>query len=146
MTILGFQSSFLNLDETSGTVVATIVRPELSEEENIEVLDRELTDLVDQYNFQQIVINFENVTYLTSAALGKFIFLHRRLHRKEGRMVVCGLNEPVETVVRTARLHEYFEIVPDVSSARMRLSSTSPVGGSLALLAPYKAVEHDLRN
>jgi anti-sigma B factor antagonist len=118
MTKSQFRSSFLTLEECEPTaVVATITRPQLSEEDNIDVLGKELLDLVDQYGFRKIVVSLQHVTYITSAALGKLITLHRRLHRKEGQLIICGAVEAVSEVLQTSRLNDYFTIAVDVPAA-----------------------------
>jgi anti-sigma B factor antagonist len=123
MTKSEFRSSFLTLEECEpSAVVATITRQQLSEEENIDVLGKELLDLVDQYGFRKIVVSLQHVTYITSAALGKLITLHRRLHRKEGQLVICGAVEAVKEVLQTSRLNDYFIVAADVPSAMTRIS------------------------
>jgi anti-sigma B factor antagonist len=117
MAISDFQSPFLLLESRDETIVATVTRPSLSEEENIDIWGKDLLDLVDQYGCKQIVVSLENVTYITSAALGKLITLHRKLHRKDGRLVVCGILAGVDDVLQTSRLNDYFTIAPDIPAA-----------------------------
>ncbi len=122
MTISDFRSAFLTLEDRQPAVVATITRAQLSEEENIEVLGRELMDLVDQHGCRQIVVSLQHVTYITSAALGKLIALHRRLHRKDGRLIVCGAFASVKDVLQTSRLDDYFTVADDVSAALSQMT------------------------
>lgn len=122
MTISDFQSAFLLLESRDDAVIATVTRPLLSEEENIDLWGKDLLDLVDQYGCRQIVVSLENVTYITSAALGKLITLHRKLHRKDGQLVVCGVLDGVNDVLRTSRLNDYFTIAPDVPAAMTMIS------------------------
>ena len=117
MAMSEFRSTFMALEEREPTVVLTITRPHLSEEENIDLLAKELNDLVDQRGCRQIVISLQQVEYITSAALGKLIALHRRLHRKEGRLVVCGAYDSVKDVLRASRLDDYFTITETIDSA-----------------------------
>lgn len=112
-----FQSAFLTLEDRDPAVVATVTRAQLSEEENIEIFGKDLLDLVDQYGFRQIVVSLQHVTYITSAALGKLITLHRRLHRKAGRLVVCGALASVKDVLHASRLNDYFTVADDVPAA-----------------------------
>jgi anti-sigma B factor antagonist len=121
MAIADFHSSFLTLDERESAVIATITRPQLSEEENIDVLGKELVDLVEQHGCRKMIVNLQHVTYITSAALGKLITLHRRLHRKEGQLIVCGATESVKDVLRASRLDEYFIVVDDAEAALSRM-------------------------
>lgn len=123
MAMSEYHSDFLALEEHDPAMVATITRCELSEEENIDVFGKELLDLVDQYGCRQIVVSLQHVTYITSAALGKLITLHRRLHRKDGRLILCGALAAVNDVLRSSRLHEYFTVADDVASALTMLSA-----------------------
>jgi anti-sigma B factor antagonist len=112
-----FHSAFLTLEERDPAVVATVTRAQLSEEENIEIFGKDLLDLVDQYGFRQIVVSLQHVTYITSAALGKLITLHRRLHRKAGRLVVCGALASVKDVLQASHLNDYFTLADDIPAA-----------------------------
>ena len=122
MTITNYQSSFLTLEDRDRVVVARITRAQLSEEENIDVFGKELVDLVEQFGCRKVVLSLENVTYISSAALGKLITLHRRLHRKDGQLVLCGALHSVKEVLAASRLHEYFTVADDVDSALSLMS------------------------
>jgi hypothetical protein len=43
--------------------------------------------------------------------------LHRRLHRGNGRLVVCDVVGNTEEILGTARLLKYFNTAPDVEAA-----------------------------
>ncbi len=122
MMMSKYHSSFLALEDREPAVVATITRPLLSEEENIDVLGKELLDLVDQHGCRQLIVSLQHVTYITSAMLGKLITLHRRLHRKEGRLIVCGALATVQDVLSASHLNTYFTVAADVPTALALLS------------------------
>jgi anti-sigma B factor antagonist len=117
MTISEFHSTFLALEDHADVVVARITRPQLSEEENIDVFGKDLNDLVEQFGCRRMIVSLEDVRYITSAALGKLITLNRRLHRKDGRLVICGAPAPVQEILAASRLHEYFTLADDVAAA-----------------------------
>ncbi|MFO0917860.1 MAG: STAS domain-containing protein [Planctomycetaceae bacterium] len=117
MAMSEFHSTFMALEERDPALVLTITRPQLSEEENIDLLAKELNDLVDQRGCRQMIISLQQVQYITSAALGKLIALHRRLHRKDGRLVVCGAFDSVKDVLHASRLDGYFTVTETIDSA-----------------------------
>lgn len=124
-----FKPAYFDVDERGAVVVAHITRPGLSEEENIEQLGQELTMLVDQFGCRKLAVNFEVVSLITSAALGKFISLHRNLHRREGRLVLCGVASMVKDVLDATRLSEYFSLTKTIDEA-VALLSGDVVGGA----------------
>lgn len=117
MTLSEFRSSYLTVEERDSAVVARFTRSHLSEEDNIEQMGHELVSLIEQYQCRRLVLSLEHLTFITSSALGKLISLHRRLHRKEGRMVMCDIHGPVAEVLRTSRLYDYFTTANNTEEA-----------------------------
>ncbi len=117
-----FKPAYFAIDDRGAVVVAHIARASLSEEDNIEQLGQELSKLVDQFGCRRLAVNFEIVTLITSAALGKFIALHRNLHRRDGRLVLCGVAAMVQDVLNATRLNEYFTVAATADEAVALLS------------------------
>lgn len=65
----------------------------------------------------RLVISFESVHFLSSAALGKLILLQRKVKERGGELKLCDLHPPNLEVFRVAHLHDYFMIYPDLNSA-----------------------------
>lgn len=124
-----FKPVYFTIDERGAVVVLHIIRASLSEEDNIEHLGQELTKLVDQFGCRLLVVNFEIVTLITSAALGKFIALHRNLHRREGRLALCGVTDMMADVLNATKLDEYFRVTTTVDEAVAMLTA-EPVSES----------------
>lgn len=117
MSLDQYRATFVAIEDHGPAVVARFTRPQLSEDENIEQMGQELLSLVDQYNCRQLVLSLELVDFITSAALGKLITLHRRIHRKDGKLVLCGARGAVADVLKTSRLHDYFTMAADSQQA-----------------------------
>lgn len=77
----------------------------------IEQLGAELVALVEDKNRTQLLLNFEGVDFLSSAALNKLITLHRRVKSAEGVVRICNLNSQIREVFTLTRLDRMFEIV-----------------------------------
>ncbi|MBM84335.1 MAG: hypothetical protein CMJ78_27590 [Planctomycetaceae bacterium] len=110
MPIPDLRSTFFNLADDSDVIIVRFDVPRLNDEENIEMLGEELFSLVQNYHCRKMVINLATVNYLTSSVLGKLITLHRRLHRNDGRMVICELQPTVEDLMSTSKLLTYFNV------------------------------------
>jgi anti-sigma B factor antagonist len=124
MSLNDFKSAYLSIEESGAAVVARFIRPQLSDEENIEQMGQELISLVEQYQCRQLVLSLELVDFITSAALGKIIMLHRRLHRKDGKLVVCAAHGPVADVLQSSRLNDYFVMATDTQGALALLTAS----------------------
>lgn len=120
-----FKPAFMTLEVRGPVVVAHISRPNLSEEENIEELGQEFSKLVEYFGCRLLAVDLHVVNFVTSAALGKLISLHRNLHRRDGRMALCGVREMVQDVLLTARLTDYFTMAPTVDDAVALLNNAA---------------------
>ena len=119
-----FDSQFFQTDAIDHCVVGRFHAGPLNEESNIEELGRSLFQLIDQHGYHRIAIDLSQTSFITSSVLGKLISLHRRLHRTSGQLVLFGLQDPVESVMRYSNLYEYFQVTDCLETAIARLDST----------------------
>jgi anti-sigma B factor antagonist len=89
----------------------------LTEDVNLEHFGHELFALVEQFGCRRVVVNLKEVGMVTSAGLGKMITMHRKMHRHQGTVIFCHLQEAVEDVLTTSRLITYLQVAPDVPAA-----------------------------
>ncbi|HUG94483.1 MAG TPA: STAS domain-containing protein [Planctomycetaceae bacterium] len=121
MALTDFQPAYFRVREDGEVVITAIVVPQLTEEENIEQMGQEFFTLVDQYECRRLVVDLSHVEYATSAALGKLITLHRRLHRHDGKLVLCGVRGALAEILATSRLLDYFHVADDADGAAAQL-------------------------
>ncbi|MBO10247.1 MAG: hypothetical protein CMJ68_05750 [Planctomycetaceae bacterium] len=124
MELEGFNSQFFQAEAIDHCVVLRFHAGPLNEESNIEELGRSLFQLIDQHGCHRIAIDLSETSFITSSVLGKLISLHRRLHRSSGRLVLFGLQAPVESVMRRSNLYEYFRITECLETGLAWLDST----------------------
>jgi len=110
-------TTYITTEEHGDILVVGFRARLLNDEENIEQLGQELFALVEQYNWLKVVLDLSHVDYLTSSVIGKLITLHRKLHRSRGKLVLFGLSEGVDVILRTSRLLTYFCVADNKASA-----------------------------
>ncbi len=115
--------SYITLHEHGDVLVVGFTMRLLNDEENIEQLGQELFALVEQSNWLKLVLDLSNVDYLTSSVIGKLITLHRKLHRSQGKLVLFGLTEGVDAILRTSKLLTYFSVADSRDAAIAQLAS-----------------------
>lgn len=123
MTLIEFYPIYFELSHEGESTVARFKYPRLTEDENLEQLGHELFSLVEQYDRRKVVLDLSSVELLTSSVLGKFITLHRKLHRQQGRLVLCSMTPQVREVMRMSRLIDYFRTTEDLPSALLALEN-----------------------
>ena len=119
-----FHSRFFHAEAVDGCVVASFHEGPLDEEQNIEELGRSLYQLIDQHGCRRVAVDLSETPFVSSGVLGKLITLHRRLHRADGQLVLCGLQASVHEVLRRSNLLEYFQVADSRDCALTQLGSS----------------------
>ena len=74
-------------------------------------LDDVLRRLVDD-GVRRILVDFSDVDYISSAGLRVFLVLAKRMKDEQGRLVLCGLPQPVRQVFHLAGFMPLFTVEP----------------------------------
>ena len=113
-----------------GVLVLTLTSPRVQGEETAEALRQELTAALEQSGIYQVVVDFRNARFLSSAAFRPLLLLRRKLQEQGGRLLLCNLSRTVADVFRTTRLISdsgdvtaMFEMEPDLPAALARLNA-----------------------
>src|SRR5207245_5852167 len=107
----------LEVEDYSDITVVNFIDRKILDEQNIQKIGEDLFSLVDELGRKKILLNFTNVEYLSSAALGKFITLNKKVQASGGKLVMCNINEDIFEVFEITRLDRLFNIQKDEQSA-----------------------------
>ncbi len=77
---------------------------------NIEEMGEELSSLVESDKITQILLIFDGVEFLSSAALNKLILIERKVKEAGGNLRLCALREEIKEVFTITRLDRIFDI------------------------------------
>lgn len=67
---------------------------------------------------KRLVIDLSRVPYVDSSGIAALILARQSLDEHGGRFMLAAAQEPVELILATARLDQYFEMFPSVDAAR----------------------------
>ena len=80
----------------------------------------DLNKLIEAYRqrgFHKFAVNLEDVTYLDSSTISVFIHCFQTLEKSQGKFVIAGLQGVPKEIFEMAKLHDVFELYPDITSA-----------------------------
>jgi anti-anti-sigma factor len=99
-------------------LVATVVSPDLKEEETVSPVRYELRSILDEEDTpSRMVIDLGNTRYLSSRAVGVILAHYQGLERKGATMRVCGVSREIKPVLDQMRLSMLIDIYPTVEEA-----------------------------
>ena len=107
----------IDVTKTGDVSVVKFRDRKILDEAAIQELGSELFALVEVDNRRTILLDFEGVEFLSSAALGKLITFDRKVKTSKGRLKMCGIAPGILEVFQVTKLNKVFDIRPDAGEA-----------------------------
>lgn len=110
------------MEDAGDVTVVNFVDKKILEEQSIQAIGDQLFELVDSEGRKKMVLNFTNVEYLSSAALGKIIALNNRVKKAGGKLALCKIRPDIKEVFTITKLDKIIKIVDDEQAAIQAVS------------------------
>ncbi len=98
----------------------------LLESQQLEAVGQELYKLVDRMDRRKLILDFSNVQFLASAAIGVLINLHNKCSAIKGTFVICGMRKDLMRVFEIMKLTKMFKFAAAEDDALAMLGYTGP--------------------
>lgn len=100
----------INVEEVGDVTIATFLDKKILDENNIQLIGSQLFALVEEDGRKRIVLDFANVEYLSSAALGKLITMDKKVKGSGGKLRLCAIRPDIYEVFAITKLNKLFDI------------------------------------
>ena len=107
----------LDLEEIGDVTVAKFVDKKILDEGNIQIIGNQLFALLEEDGRQKIVLDFSNVEYLSSAALGKLITMDKKVKAAKGKLRLCNIRPDIYEVFAITKLNKLFDMKDSLEAA-----------------------------
>ncbi|MBV9463896.1 MAG: STAS domain-containing protein [Verrucomicrobiae bacterium] len=107
----------LEVEDNGEITIVSFIDRKILDEQNIQKIGEDLFSLVDELGRRKILLNFGNVEYLSSAALGKLITLNKKLQAAGGRLILCNIDPQIHEVFEITKLDKFFNIQKEEQTA-----------------------------
>jgi anti-sigma B factor antagonist len=107
----------IDVTQKGEVTVVRFVDRKILDEANIQELGVELFKLVEQEQRKNLLLNFFNVEFLSSAALGKLITLDKKVKANGGRLKLSNIRPEIYEVFAITKLNKLFDIKDDETDA-----------------------------
>ena len=102
--------SRIEVSESANISVVRFQDQKIIDPEAILELGQELFDLVERDDRKKLVLNFENVEFLSSAALGKLITFEKKAKRNGSELILTNISPEIFQVFAITNLDKLFQI------------------------------------
>jgi anti-sigma B factor antagonist len=110
-------ASRLRVTEQEGVTRIEFVDRNILDEANIQQIGEEISRLVDAHAQPKVLISFENVDHLSSAALGTLITINNKIRNKDGQLRLANIDPQIYEVFVITKLNKLFQIHEDADQA-----------------------------
>ena len=107
----------LRLEEVDNIKIATFIEESLEKADRIKLLEDEFAQLAKDKENVCLILDFANVSYISSAVLGKLVMLRNWIIVGNGKLKLAALRRDILDIFKITRLDRFFQIYPDKRSA-----------------------------
>ncbi len=107
----------IEVTDVGDVAVVNFVDRKILDEANIHELGQELFALVEQDKRPKVLLNFANVEFLSSAALGKLITLNKKRKSAGAELKLSNIRPEIYEVFAITKLNKLFDIEEDEADA-----------------------------
>jgi anti-sigma B factor antagonist len=107
----------IKINDSGQVTIVTFADSKIIDEAEIQEFGQELYDLVERDHRKKIVLNFANVEFLSSAALGKLIGFDKRVKQHGAELVLSNIRPEIYEVFAITKLTKLFVIKDNEADA-----------------------------
>ncbi len=107
----------IGVEYAKNATIATLMDERVLEDIDVQALEDSIMPLIEETSGTNLVINFCDVKFLTSAVLGLLIRVSKKIYESGGQLKLCGINPQILEIFKITRLDRVFDIYEDQEKA-----------------------------
>jgi len=114
---MGSMKPRISVEYAENATIVTLTDEKILEEGDIRALGESIMLVIDGAGGVNLILDFRNVRFLSSAVLGLLIRVSKKIYEGEGRLGLCNIDAKIHEIFKITRLTKIFDIYADVESA-----------------------------
>jgi len=107
----------ISIEYKGKVTIAILTEEKILQEVDIQGLENSIMALIEQVSGINLIINFCNIKFLTSSALGLLIRVIKKIHETGGKLKLCSIDPKIFEVFTITRLDKVFDIYDSQAEA-----------------------------
>lgn len=119
------KSSLVRYNEIDYITVGTVAASTSLDADGAKAFGDDVVTYLDAHPGTKLLLNFQNITYLSSAALGELLRVNTKAKETKSAVQLCGLSKEINKVFEITNLANLFKVDPDedIEKTIMRLDT-----------------------
>ena len=114
----------ISVEYCENATIITLTDEKILEEKDIRALQESIMSVIEQVERINLILDFRNVQFLSSTALGLLIKISKRVYEHDGQLRLCNIRPKIHEIFKITRLTKVFDIYRDLESATESLSKS----------------------
>jgi anti-sigma B factor antagonist len=114
----------ISVEYAENATIVTFTDEKILEEKDVQALQESIMSVIEQAERINLILDFCNVRFLSSAVLGLLIRISKKVYERDGQLKLCSINPKIYKIFKITRLTRIFDIYQDIESAVESLSIT----------------------
>lgn len=107
----------ISVEYIKDVTIIAFTEEKILDEGDIKSLSESVMSVIEQGGQIQLILDFCNVRFLSSAVLGLLIRISKKIYEGDGQLRLCNINPKIYEVFKITRLTNVFEIHKNVEKA-----------------------------
>ena len=114
----------ISVEYAENATIVTFTDEKILEEKDLQALQESIVSVIESASGGiNLILDFCNVRFLSSAVLGLLIRISKRVYECDGQLKLCSITPKVYKIFKITRLTKIFDIYQDIESAVESLST-----------------------
>ncbi len=113
----------ITVEYVDTATIITFEDEKILEEIDIHAIQESIWKVLEQAEGINLVLNFCNVKFLSSAVLGLLIRISKKVYENDGQLKLCSINPKIYKIFKITRLTRIFDIYDTIESATESLAA-----------------------
>ena len=107
----------ISVEYAKNATIITFTDEEILEDKDIRVLQESGMSVVEQAERINLILDFCNIRFLSSAVLGLLIRVSKKIYERDGQLRLCNISPKIYEIFKITRLTKIFDICRDKKNA-----------------------------
>ena len=112
----------ISVEYAENATIIAFIDERILEEKDIQALQESIMSVIEQAERINLILDFCNVRFLSSAVLGLLIRISKKVYERDGQLKLCNISPNIYEIFKITRLTKIFDIYQDIESATESLS------------------------
>jgi anti-sigma B factor antagonist len=113
----------VEITSEGNAAIAAFKTASISNVEEIASVSKQIKEFIEKKKPKEVVVDFENVKFFSSAVLGLLLDIRAKLKTYDGEVVISAINPQLYRVFKITHLDRIFKFFPDKENAVKAVSA-----------------------